>query len=80
MDWGLLVDWTPSTLLAVVVLLVLTGRLVPRSTLLDMRADRDRWAQVAQEEQGQKRELLRGAQVTNDVLRALPTHDPEHSP
>lgn len=32
-----------GALVALVVLLILTGRLVPRQQMLDLRADRDKW-------------------------------------
>jgi hypothetical protein len=36
-----------GALVAIVVLLILTGRLVPRQQLLDTRADRDQWHTAA---------------------------------
>lgn len=38
-----------GTLVALVVLLILTGRLVPRQQMLDLRADRDTWKSAADE-------------------------------
>jgi hypothetical protein len=67
--WGTL---GPSGLLAVCVGMILAGRLVPRSALLDAHAERDRWRELAQAAVIQNHELLHGARVARDVLRALP--------
>lgn len=67
--WGTL---GPAGLLAVVVGLIVTGRLVPRSALLDAQAERDRWRDLATAAMRQNGELLTGARVTRDVLKALP--------
>ncbi|RSS43836.1 hypothetical protein [Streptomyces sp. WAC08241] len=68
-----------SGLLALVVLLVLTGRLVPRSTLQDMRDERDKWQAAhdkseaaRQAERDQVTELLELSRVAGHVLSALP--------
>ncbi|MGA4867551.1 hypothetical protein ACPB9J_33495 [Streptomyces lavendulocolor] len=69
----------PTTLLALVVLLILTGRLVPRSTLQDMREERDTWRAAHSEseaarqaEREQVGELLEMARLGNQVLNSLP--------
>jgi hypothetical protein len=66
-------------LLAATVWLVMTGRLVPRSTVEDARADRDGWRKTAEAEQEINRiranqfdELLELARTTDQVIRALP--------
>lgn len=66
-------------LLAIVVLMVLTGRLVPRSTLQDMRDERDTWraAHTASEEARQLEreqvgELMEMARIGGHILTSLP--------
>ncbi|MFJ7990318.1 hypothetical protein [Streptomyces sp. NPDC096351] len=68
-----------SGLLALVVLLVLTGRLVPRSTLQDMREERDTWRAAhaeseaaRQAERDQVTELLELSRTAGHVLTSLP--------
>lgn len=78
---------TPSIgatgLLAVVVILVLTGRLVPKSTVEDLRADKDKQIEIwrtayetsmsAQEVQREHiSALLEAAETTTHVIQALP--------
>lgn len=85
MDWTQVI--TPSLgatgLLAVVVILILTGRLVPRSTLEDVRADKDKQIEVwrtayetSMSAQDVQREhisaLLGAAETTTRVIQALP--------
>ncbi|MEW1754185.1 hypothetical protein [Streptomyces angustmyceticus] len=66
-------------LLAVVVLMVLTGRLIPRRTYDDMKEERDSWrtahveSEVARtEERDQNRQLLELAHTAGHVLDSLP--------
>ena len=59
-------------LLGAVVWLIATGRLVPRSALVDAQAERDKWYEAAMEARRQNTDLLVGARVARDVLRALP--------
>lgn len=59
-------------LLALVVILIITGRLVPRSALLDAREQRDRWRDAALKAMEQNAELLTGARVASDVMKVLP--------
>ncbi|MFH8581641.1 hypothetical protein [Streptomyces zaomyceticus] len=68
-----------SGLLALVVLFVLTGRLVPRSTLQDMREERDTWRAAhaeseaaRQAERDQVTELLELSRTAGHVLTSLP--------
>jgi hypothetical protein len=67
------------TLLVVVVLLVLTGRLIPRRTHEDALADRDNWRSAFLEseaarkvEHEQVEELLEMAKLGGHILTALP--------
>ncbi|GGU61812.1 hypothetical protein [Streptomyces lavendofoliae] len=69
----------PTTLIALVVMLILTGRLVPRRTLDDMREERDTWRaahseseKARQAEREQVGELLEMARLGNQVLNSLP--------
>jgi len=80
---GLAVPW-PSLglggLVTLCVLLILTGRLVPRSALNAAERRAEKWEQVAVEALRQNGQLVDGAQVTSDVLRAIPARgDPERS-
>lgn len=66
-------------LLAVVVLMVLTGRLIPRRTYDDMREERNTWrsahseSEVARaEERDQNRQLMELAHTAGHVLDSLP--------
>lgn len=68
-----------AALLCLVVLLVLTGRLIPRRTHQDVLADRDRWREAFLEsevarrlEHEQKQELLEMAKLGGHILTALP--------
>ncbi len=59
--------------------LVMTGRLVPRSTIEDIKSDRDNW-RLAHErvletnrvQADQLNELLELSRTTSEVIRALP--------
>jgi len=69
----------PTGLLAVLVLLILVGRLVPRRTMEDILHDRDEWraAHKISEDaraEGQKQvdELLEHARTTDQFIRSLP--------
>lgn len=85
MDWTTVL--TPSLgatgLLAVVVLLVLTGRLVPKSTLDELRTDKDKQIEVwrtayetSLSTQDVQREhisaLLEASRTTTHVIQSLP--------
>jgi hypothetical protein len=66
-------------LLSLAVWLIFTGRLVPRSTVDDIRRQRDRWEQAARdsedaraEDRAQTRQLLEVAHVMEHVLTSLP--------
>ena len=68
-----------GALLTLVVLLILTGRLVPRRTHEDVIADRDNWRQAflqseaaRKEEHDQTEELLELAKLGGHILTALP--------
>ncbi|WP_435643888.1 hypothetical protein ACR9VJ_26535 [Streptomyces sp. H49] len=68
-----------GALLALVVLLILKGGLVPRRTHEDVIADRDNWREaflqseaVRKEEHDQTKELLELARLGGHILTALP--------
>lgn len=71
-------------LLAAVAMLIFTGRLVPRSTLDDMRADRDNWRAAAlAKEEARQVEAAQNHLVLNELaatvdrfISALPQPDP----
>ena len=71
-------QFSAGALVALVVLLILVGRLVPRQALLDMRDDRDKWRGTAEEWQktatqlGMSMEkLLTAAELTNHALTEI---------
>ncbi len=59
-------------LLGLCVLLILTGRLVPRSQLKDVQTERDAWKATALQAMSQNTQLMVGAKVASDVLKVLP--------
>jgi hypothetical protein len=68
-----------GALLTLVILLILTGRLIPRRTHEDVLADRDNWRQAYLEsekartaEHQQTGELLEMARLGGHILTALP--------
>lgn len=75
-------------LLAIVILMILTGRLVPRSTLEDMKQERDTWRAAFQESEQARHlaqehsgELLELSRTAVPLLRALPTaEEVSHGP
>lgn len=71
-------QFSAGALVALVVLLILIGRLVPRQSLLDMREDRDKWRATAEDWQktalqlGMSMEkLLAYAETTNHALTEI---------
>lgn len=92
MEWTAML--TPSIgatgLLAVVIVMILTGRLVPKSTIDDLRADKDKQIEVwraayetsmsAQEVQREQiSALLEASKTTTNVIQALPVYSNERS-
>ena len=70
---------TPAGLLAVVILLIAVGRLVPRRTMDDVIEDRNQWraAHKTSEEarielQQQVQELLEHSRTTDQFIRSIP--------
>jgi hypothetical protein len=73
-----LVGLSAPALLSIVVLLLLTGRLVPRATLLDKTKESDRWREAYEKEReargsadAQSRELLEVSKTTHHIVEAL---------
>lgn len=64
-------DLGATALLALVVLMVLTGRLVPRRALDDLRTERDYWRQAAEERTEQLSRLLVGVDTSARALEAI---------
>lgn len=58
-------------LLGIVVLLILSGRLVPRRVYRDLEADRDHWREAAMKSIGHTDQLLPAAQITTEMVTAL---------
>lgn len=72
---GLTLPWPTlgaGGLLGLCILLILTGRLVPRSQLKDVQDERDAWQRAALQAMAQNGQLMVGAKVASDVLAALP--------
>jgi hypothetical protein len=73
-----IIGLTPTGLLLVTVLMILTGRLIPRSTYLDKVKECDRWREAYEVERvsreasdAQTRELLELAKTGTKVLEAV---------
>jgi hypothetical protein len=58
-------------LLAIVVLMICLGFLVPKSTCKQLERDRDYWREVAIKAIGHADQLLPAARITTEVTRAL---------
>ena len=70
--WSVIGQGGAVAVLAGVVWMIVTGRLVPRSALLDAREQRDKWEQAAHTAMQQNNQLLTGTRVAADVISALP--------
>lgn len=60
-------------LLGIVVLLILSGRLVPRTTYRALERDRDHWRDAALKAIGHADQLLPAAKITTEMVTALAT-------
>lgn len=72
------VDLTPAALLGITVLLLLLGRIVPRTTYLEKSKEADQWRQAYEAERSarlvsdaQTRELLELARASETFLSAV---------
>lgn len=68
---GWLATASPGVLLALAILLILTGRLVPRPLYREMVKDRDMWRQAAQKQAEHTATLLPTATIATQVMQAL---------
>lgn len=66
-----LVNLGPTALLAIVVLSILTGRLVPRRNLQDVAEERDYWRKAAEERSAQLTHVLGATDVSTRAIEAL---------
>lgn len=62
----------PVSLLVLVVVMILTGRLVPRATFQDKVEEAKEWKAVALAATEQSKELLEYARTADAILRSLP--------
>jgi hypothetical protein len=65
------VDAGATALLAMVVMMVLTGRLVPRRVVKDIETERDYWRAAAQERSIQLTRLLNAADTSTKAIEAM---------
>ena len=72
------ISFTPSVLLGIAILMLLTGRLIPKSTFLDKTKEAEQWHQAYEAERAartisdaQTRELLEIAKTSELFLRAV---------
>lgn len=73
-----IIGLTPSVLLGITVLLLLTGRIVPRVTLNDKAEEAERWREAYEAERearntsdAQTAELLEVAHLTHAIINAM---------
>lgn len=66
-----LAKWGPPGLLAIVVLLILFGKLIPLNTHNDVRQQRDEYKKALDEALSQNSKLLESSRVADDTFRAL---------
>lgn len=76
----ILVATSPWALLSLTFYLIITGRLVPRSTYTDVVKDRDAWREanttcmeIQREQSDQMDEMLRGLQTLDTFIRSMPS-------
>lgn len=58
-------------LLGIVVLLILSGRLIPRRVYRDLENDRDHWREAAMKAINQADQLLPSARITTEMVTAM---------
>jgi hypothetical protein len=69
---AILAKWGPSALLALTVIMILTGRLVPRFFYREKAAEAKEWRAVAATAVETNKELLEYARTADAILKALP--------
>ena len=62
-----LADWSSGAILAVVVVFILLGRLVPKATLDRVEKERDHWRSVAEEAIRQNSKLIDAARPSVSI-------------
>ncbi len=67
-------------LLGIVVLLILSGRLIPRTTYRQLERDRDHWREAAMKAIGHADQLLPAAKITTEMVTALAAATPTPAP
>ena len=67
--WGSL---GPSGLLALAVLLIIRGDLVPRGVMRQVEQDRDHWRGIALQAMSTNAELIEPAKTSAHVIQSLP--------
>lgn len=73
-------EWGPSGLLALFILLLMFGKIVPISVHKDVRQQRDEWKRTAEEALKQNTVLLETAHTANatfKAIKAVATQEPE---
>lgn len=68
-DW--IIQGGAAALLALVVLMILTGRLVPRPFYRQLERERDQWRTAALKAMGHTDALLPGAQIAAEVTKSF---------
>ena len=68
----ILAKWGPASLLALTVIMILTGRLVPRSFYREKSQEAKAWQNVATTAVETNKELLEYARTADAILKALP--------
>lgn len=69
-----ILDFGPPALVAAFVLAILTGRLVPRRTYTDMKAERDEWRESAKLSDQQQAKLLANSEMTVEIVKSIKRH------
>jgi hypothetical protein len=69
---AILAKWGPGSLLALTVIMILTGRLVPRSFYREKAQEAREWQAVAMTVVETNKELLEYARTADAILKALP--------
>lgn len=63
--------WGPTGLLSLVIILILFGRLIPKTTHDDVRAQRDEYQKALNEALRQNTKLLESSRVADATFKAL---------
>lgn len=66
-----IVNLAPSTILGLVVLMVYTGRLIPRRTYDDLLDDRNKWREACQMQGKQLDAVMEVGETVEVIMRAV---------